>query len=294
MQKCNICPRKCNIDRSVNKGFCGQGDNIVVARAALHMWEEPCISGDKGSGTVFFSGCNLKCVYCQNHSISSLHNGKEITIDRLSEIFLELQDKGALNINLVTPTHYVYQIIEALKIAKDKGLVIPIVYNSSGYESVDTLKLLDGFIDIYLPDFKYYDDTYSIKYSNAPNYFNTASLAIDEMVRQVGKIEFDEFGIMKKGIIVRHLLLPGLINDSKKILDYLYNKYKDSIYISIMNQYTPLPHVKKYPELDRKVSDEEYDELIDYAIDLGITNAFIQEGETCLESFIPEFDNQGV
>lgn len=292
--KCSICPRNCMIDRTEKKGFCGETYDLVVARASLHMWEEPCISGKSGSGTVFFSGCNLKCVYCQNYNISNKNNGKQITINRLSEIFLELQQRGALNINLVTPTHYVPQIIKALKLAKSNGLNIPIVYNSSGYESVDTLKTLDGLIDIYLPDFKYYDDTYSIKYSNAPNYFNIASNAIDEMVRQVGLPKFDKNGIMKKGVIVRHLLLPGLINDSKKILKYLYDTYKDSIYISIINQYTPLPHVKKYKELDRKITVKEYDELINYAIDLGITNGFIQEGETCKTSFIPEFNNEGV
>lgn len=292
--KCNICPRKCMIDRTKNKGFCGETYDLAVARASLHMWEEPCISGDKGSGTVFFSGCNLKCVYCQNYNISTMNNGKKITIERLVDIFLELQKKDALNINLVTPTHYVPQIIEALKLAKNKGLTIPIVYNSSGYESVDTLKKLEGLVDIYLPDFKYYDDIYSIKYSNAPNYFAIASTALSEMVRQVGLPKFDKNGIMKKGVIVRHLLLPGLINDSKKILEYLYNTYKDDIYISIMNQYTPLPHVKKYKELDRKITDKEYDELINYAINLGITNGFIQEGETCKTSFIPEFNNEGV
>lgn len=292
--KCNLCPRNCMINRIKTKGFCGETYDLVVARASLHMWEEPCISGDTGSGTVFFSGCNLKCVYCQNYNISTKNNGKKITVDRLSEIFLELQEKGALNINLVTPTHYVLQIIEALKLAKNKGLTIPIVYNSSGYESVDTLKLLDGLIDIYLPDFKYYDDIYSIKYSKASNYFDIASKSLEEMVRQVGLPEFNENGIMKKGVIVRHLLLPGLLNDSKKILEYLYKTYKDKIYISIMNQYTPLPHVSVYPELDRKVTDEEYNEIINYAIDLGITNGFIQEGETCDVSFIPDFNNEGV
>lgn len=294
LEKCTLCPRKCMIDRCKHKGFCGETYDIVIAKAYLHMWEEPCISGDKGSGTVFFSGCTLKCVYCQNYNISTLLNGKKISVERLAEIFLELQEKQALNINLVTPTHYVYQIIDALKIAKKNGLNIPIVYNSSGYEDIDTLKLLDGLIDIYLPDFKYYDDTYSIKYSNAPNYFKVASESLEEMVRQVGLPKFDEFGIMKKGVIVRHLLLPNLINDSKKILKYLYDTYKDSIYLSIMNQYTPMPNIKKYPELNRKVTTEEYDELIEYAIDLGVTNAFIQEGDTCSESFIPDFNNEGV
>ncbi len=282
------------VNRNQTAGFCGETNKLVVARASLHMWEEPCISGETGSGTVFFSGCNLKCVFCQNFDISSKCHGKEITVERLAEIFLELQEKGALNINLVTPTHYVIQIISALKIAKKNGLNIPIVYNTSCYEKRETIKLLDGLIDIYLPDFKYFDNQYSNKYSKAPNYFEYASEALDEMVKQVGCAEFDENGIMKKGVIVRHLLLPGLISDSKNVLKYLYDTYKDKIYISIMNQYTPLPHVSKYQELNRKVTEQEYDELINYAIDLGIENGFIQEGETCSESFIPEFDNRGV
>ena len=294
MNLCNLCPRKCNINRDEKKGFCGQTNKIKVSKAYLHMWEEPCLSGNTGSGTVFFNGCNLKCVYCQNYNISSSDCGKEITIERLSEIFIELQKKGALNINLVTPTHFVIQIIEAIKLAKSNGLNIPIVYNSSGYESVETLKLLNGLIDIYLPDFKYFDNKYAKKYSSCSNYFENASLALDEMYRQVGTPIFDDNGIMKKGVIVRHLILPGLTNDSKKIINYLYSKYKDNIYISIMNQYTPLENVKKYPEINRKITEDEYDDVINYAIELGIENAFIQEGDTCKESFIPDFDYEGV
>ena len=295
LKNCTLCPRNCNVDRTQGKvGYCGATDELVVARAALHMWEEPCISGEKGSGTVFFSGCSVGCVYCQNYSIARGLSGKNITIERLSDIFLELQDKNANNINLVTPTHYVPQTLEAITIAKEKGLNIPIVYNTSGYEKVETLKLLDGFIDIYLPDLKYKDENIAGRYSNAKDYFKYASKAIEEMVRQIGSPIFDEYGIMKKGVIVRHLILPGFIEDSKNIIKYLYKTYGSSIYISIMNQYTPLPHVNKYPEINRKIEDKEYDEVVNYAIGLGVENGFIQEGETALESFIPQFNNEGV
>ena len=292
---CKLCPRNCKIDRLNNKiGFCKATDKLKVARAALHFWEEPCISGEKGSGTVFFSNCTLKCVFCQNNDISECSAGKEISIERLSDIFLELQHKGALNINLVTPTHYVPQIIEGLKIAKNKGLNLPIIYNSSGYENIETLRYLKGYIDVYLPDLKYFSNKYSLKYSNAKDYFNFAIKAIDEMVKQVGDIQFDKNGIIKKGVIVRHLLLPGLLFDSKKILDYLHKTYDDKIYISIMNQYTPLAHVENYPEINKKISEKYYNTIIDYAISIGIQNAFIQEEGTAKESFIPAFDYEGV
>lgn len=295
LKNCKLCPRNCNVDRLNNKiGFCKATDKLKIARAALHFWEEPCISGEKGSGTVFFSNCTLKCVFCQNNDISQCDVGKEISIERLSNIFLELQDKGALNINLVTPTHYVPQIIEALKIAKNQGLNLPIIYNSSGYENIETLKLLDGYIDIYLPDLKYYNNKYSIKYSNARNYFDLAIKAIEEMVKQVGKAKFNENGIIEKGVIVRHLLLPGLLFDSKKVLDALYNKFGNKIYISIMNQYTPLKHVENYPEINKKISKKYYDAIIDYAISIGIENGFIQEDGTAKESFIPTFNYEGI
>lgn len=295
LKDCTLCPRNCHVDRTQGKkGYCGTTDELVVARAALHMWEEPCISGVKGSGTVFFSGCSVGCVYCQNYNIAKGLIGKNITIERLSDIFMELQKKEANNINLVTPSHYVPQIIEAISIAREKGLCIPIVYNSSGYEKADTIKLLDGIIDVYLPDLKYMDEIPAKRYSNAPDYFNYASKAIDEMVRQVGEPVFDENGIIKKGVIVRHLTLPGYIEDSKNIIKYLYKTYGNKIYISIMNQYTPLSHVKKYPEINRKITKEEYDQLVDYAIDIGVENGFIQEGETALESFIPQFNCEGV
>jgi len=295
LEKCELCPRNCKINRlNGEMGFCGATNKIRIARASLHLWEEPCISGLNGSGTIFFSFCNLKCVYCQNYNISTKNYGKEITINKLSEIMLELQEKGANNINLVTPTHYVPQIIEAIKIARRKKLTIPIVYNTSGYEKKETIKLLNGYIDIYLTDVKYFSDEYALKYSKAKNYFKYASENLDEMFKQVGTPTFNEDGIMTKGIIVRNLVLPNLVNDSKKIINYLYNTYNDNIYISIMNQYTPLEHVKKYNELNRTITQNEYDEVIDYALNLGMENAFIQEGETQKESFIPDFDNTGI
>jgi len=295
LKDCTLCPRNCHIDRTNGQvGYCRATDKLMVARAALHMWEEPCISGDSGSGTVFFSGCSLGCVYCQNTEISKGLVGKTITVERLSDIFLELQSKGAKNINLVTASHFVPQIIEAIAISKNKGLVLPIVYNCSGYEKKESLKMLEGYIDVYLPDFKYKSGELSKKYSNCEDYFQYAKEAVNEMHRQVGKPIFNEDGIMIKGVLVRHLLLPGNVDDSKEIIKYIYETYKDSIYISIMNQYTPMPQIAKYEELNRKVKEDEYDEVIDYAISLGIVNGFIQDGDTAEESFIPDFNNEGV
>ena len=286
---CTLCPRNCKVNRNNNElGFCKASNKIKIARYSLHLWEEPCISGDEGSGTIFFSCCNLKCIFCQNYDISTNNLGKEITIERFADICLELQNKKANNINLVTPTMYIPLIKEGLILAKEKGLHIPIVYNSSGWENVEALKELDGLIDIYLPDFKYCDDELAKEFSNVFNYFEITSNALKEMYKQVGKNQFKD-NMMTKGIIVRHLLLPSHIDDSKKIIKYLYDTYKDNIYISIMNQYTPVRKINKYSELNNTVSDNEYNELINYACDLGITNAFIQEGETCKESFIPDF-----
>jgi len=291
LNKCNICPRECQVNRNNNElGFCKCNNEIKIANYSLHMWEEPCISGETGSGTIFFSYCNLQCIYCQNYEISTLHKGKTITQEELINIFLELQERGALNINLVTPTHYVPFIKDALIIAKQKGLTIPIIYNTSSYEKVDTLKSLEGLIDVYLPDLKYYDNELGIKYSKCNNYFEYATTAIEEMYNQVGKVRIIN-GIIKKGVIVRHLVLPGHIEESKKIIKYLYEKYGDNIYISIMNQFTPVNKVN-YSNLNRTLTEEEYDEVIDYAYDLGVRNAFIQEGETCVESFIPKFSDK--
>ena len=289
--KCNLCPRKCNVDREKKLGYCMAPNKIVVANASLYFFEEPCISGNKGSGTIFFSYCNLKCIFCQNYEISIEHVGKEITIEKLSNICLVLQRKGALNINLVTPTCYINFIIDAIKLAKENGLKLPIVYNTSGYETVETIKLLKGTVDIYLPDIKYYSDEKAIKYSNAPNYFKIATSALQEMYNQVGKAKFNKDNIMIKGVLVRHLMLPNMKEDSKKIIEYLYNTYKDNIYISIMNQYTPMKKYK-FNELNQTIDNNSYDEVINYAYDLGVRNAYIQEGGTCDKSFIPDFKSQ--
>lgn len=293
---CNLCPRKCNADRANGiPGYCGETASIRAARASLHMWEEPCISGKTGSGTVFFSGCPLKCVFCQNNTIATNQTGKTISESRLAEIFLELQEKGACNINLVTPTHFVPQIVSALNMAKSQGLSIPIVYNTGSYENADTLRFLEGLVDIYLPDLKYFSSTLSSRYSNAPDYFTVACTAIAEMFRQVGTPVFDEnTGLMKRGVIVRHLLLPTCLEDSKKVMDYLYNTYKNDIYVSIMSQYTPMGQFDNMPELNRKVFRREYDSLVDYCVNLGIENGFIQEEDVASDSFIPPFDLKGI
>lgn len=338
MENCMLCPRECSVNRKKGEmGVCGQTAAIKAARAALHMWEEPCISGQNGSGTVFFSGCNLGCIFCQNHNIATGKAGIEISIERLAEIFLELQEKGANNINLVTAGHFVSQVVGALKLAKQQGLYLPVVYNTSSYEKVETLRLLEGYVDIYLPDLKYVDSAISSRYSHAADYFTCASAAIAEMVRQVGEPEFvferaagkegssaefladekkkiseqqnnmifdaaeyqerSEAGeslLMRKGVIVRHLVMPDCVEDSKRVISYLLKTYGGQIFISIMNQYTPLPQCREYPELSRRVTEAEYDAVVDYAIELGIENGFIQEGDVAEESFIPEFDGEGI
>lgn len=291
MQTCNLCPRNCKVNRKIEAGVCGELDTIRIARASLHMWEEPPISGTNGSGTVFFTGCPLHCVFCQNHNIADGTNGIAITVDELCAIFLKLQKMGAHNINLVTATHFVPDVVSAIRKAKENGLIIPIVYNTSGYETVETLKMLDGIVDVYLPDFKYVSAELSTKYSNAKDYFDVASHALSEMFRQVGAPQFDG-NLIKKGVVVRHLILPGCTDDSKAVMDYLYRTYGDDIFISIMNQYTPLSaQLAHYPELDRTLSGFEYDEVVDFAVELGITNAFVQEGAAAAESFIPDFEN---
>lgn len=291
LKSCQLCPRKCGANRTSSElGFCGSSDKIRIARSSLHHWEEPCISGEKGSGTVFFSYCTLKCVFCQNYGISTQNHGRDISENELSECFLDLQAQGAHNINLVTPTHFVPQIISAIDIARKNGLTLPIIYNTSGYENVETIKMLDGYVDVFLPDLKYFDNKYAEKYSNAKNYFTIASQAIKQMFRQVGKCEFDNAGIIKKGVIVRHLMLPGLLFDTKKILDYLNAEYGNDIFISIMSQYTPLSTLPdNFPELNKKINPKHYDAILDYAANLGIENAYIQESSSASESFIPDF-----
>ena len=319
LDECSLCNRNCKINRNNNElGFCKASNNVKIARASLHLWEEPPISQGNGSGTVFFSHCNLNCVFCQNHNISQvtaeyipaicdLNNleiktldkdssviGMEISIERLSEVFLELQEKGANNINLVTPTHYVPQIIEALKIAKSNNLIIPVLYNTNSYDSIETIKSLAGYIDVYLPDFKYFNDKYALKYSNAKNYLSNTIEIIDEMVNQVGKPVFSEAGLMVKGVIIRHLMLPGLLFDSKKVVDYTYTKYSDDVYISLMNQYVPMFKASNYPEINKPLNPKHYDSLINYALDLGIKNGFIQGDGTNNTSYIPDFNLDGV
>ena len=346
---CCLCPRNCHVDRTQGKtGYCGQSDQVRAARAALHMWEEPCISGDAGSGAVFFSGCTLGCVFCQNHSIAAGSVGKTISTERLAEIFLELQDQNAWNINLVTAGHFAPQVVQALKLAKGQELKLPVVYNTSGYEKVETLRMFEGLVDIYLPDFKYLSAELADTYSHAADYPQVAKLALQEMVRQVGNAQFeiisgknagmltnelavdvaysdglhegsidnpniaerdravlgadeaDEFEDsilerMLRGVVVRHLVLPEHVEESKNVIRYLYETYGNQIYISIMNQYTPMPGIEaRYPELGRKITPQEYDEIVDYAIEIGVENGFIQDGETAEESFIPEFDITGV
>ena len=293
---CMLCPRECNADRASNqKGYCGETNEIKIARAALHMWEEPCICAGNGSGAVFFSGCPLQCIFCQNADIATGACGKVIAPGRLTEIFLELQEKGACNINLITPTHFIHQIIPALRQAKYEGLSIPVVYNTGGYEKADTLRLIEGLVDIYLPDFKYVSSRLSARYSNAPDYFETACTAIAEMFRQVGPPVMDsKTGLMKKGLIVRHLMMPRHLADSKRVIAYLFETYRHNIYISIMNQYTPMHVFADMPELSRRVSRKEYHALADYCISLGVENGYFQEGDTASESFIPPFDYTGV
>lgn len=269
-------------------------DELMAARAALHYWEEPCISGTEGSGAVFFSGCTLRCVFCQNAEIAAGHAGKMLSVDRLADIFLELQEKKANNLNLVTATHFLPLILPALEKAKAKGFKIPVVYNTGGYEKTEIIKMLDGIVDIWLPDHKYRSSELSAKYSRAKDYPEKAASALEQMVQQTGISVFDKRGMMKKGVIVRHLVLPGCISDSKDVLEYLWDHFGNKIYVSIMSQYTPLPHVTAWPELNRQVTQEEYEEVVDYARFLGMSQVYIQEGECAKDSFIPAFDCEGI
>ena len=295
MNHCTLCPRMCGADRRAGeKGFCGMDGAVRGARAALHMWEEPCISGEKGSGAVFFSGCTLRCVFCQNREIANGRYGKEISLQRLTEIFLELQEKGAANINLVTASHFAVPVKEALVQAKKQGLKIPVIYNTGGYERIETVKFLEPVVDVWLPDFKYMDSELARKYSKAKDYPQVAKEALEEMVRHKNRCVFDDEGYIQSGVVVRHLLLPGHTKDSRKILSYLHETYGNQIYISIMNQYTPLPQVKDIEPLNRKVTPREYERVLEYATEIGIEQGYIQEGETAKESFIPLFDYEGL
>ena len=290
---CNLCPRKCNIDRNEHIGYCKAGNDIKIAKAFLHMWEEPCISGENGSGTIFFSHCNLGCVFCQNYEVSHNGFGKTVTIDRLAEIMLELQTSKANNINLVTPTPYIKQIAEAIGQARKMGLKLPVIYNSSGYESVEALKTLEGLIDVYLPDLKYFDNKYGVKYSNTFEYFNFASKAVLEMLRQVGVPQFED-GLLKRGLMIRHMMLPGLLFDTKKIIDWVIENLPEEVYLNIMCQYTPMGNAANYPEINKRLNKKHYEAVIDYAVENGIRNGFFQDFDSSSAEYTPKFDFEGV
>lgn len=290
---CKLCPRKCGIDRSANYGFCHADDKVELALVSLHQWEEPCLSGTNGAGTVFFSHCNMRCIFCQNHEISTEGKGFKISLQRLAQIFLEQQQRKAHCLELVTPTHYLPHIIKALDIAKKQGLTIPIVYNTSGYECVDILNELKNYVDVFLPDFKYFSIDTAKEYSHAPDYPEIVKQAIAKMYELVGKPVFKN-GIMQKGIIVRHLILPWHYKESMQIIDYLWNTYGDNIYLSLMNQYTPMYKALTHPKLKRRLTTFEYDKVVNHALDIGVTKCFIQEGKTATEKFVPHFDGTNV
>lgn len=289
-KECVLCPRKCKAYRSITCGVCGAGNGVRIARVGLHKWEEPCISCGNGSGTVFFSGCSLKCVFCQNKEISRGFKGVDITAGELSCEFLKLQDMGAANINLVTPTHYTEDIIRALDMVKHK-LCIPVCYNCGGYENVDTLDRLNGYIDIFMPDIKYFSSEYSGKYSSAPDYFDIASKAVKKMHDMVGYADIDEYGRMKKGVLVRHLVLPSLYKDSIAILEYLASEYDvTKLTISIMSQYFPTESCEKFPEINRKLTTLEYNKVVRRAEELGLVNGYMQDKASAVKDFVPDFD----
>ncbi|HWR62555.1 MAG TPA: radical SAM protein [Clostridia bacterium] len=294
LMNCRLCPRSCGANRYVKPGSCGAGAEVMAAKAFLHRWEEPCISGERGSGTIFFSGCNMKCVFCQNHEISQEHFGKAISVERLSGIMLELQEKGAANINLVSPTPYALHIREAVAAARQKGLRLPIIYNTNGYEAAETIAGLEGTVDIYLPDMKYFRDAYGIKYSDTKDYFRHASEAVTAMFRQVGHPVFDAGGMMKRGVLIRHLILPELLEDSKKILKWIRDKLGTQAYVSLMCQYIPMYKACKYEEINRRLEDWEYELILDYFFKIGLENGFAQEHGSAADDYVPDFDLDGI
>ena len=293
MKPCELCPRRCRVDRVNRLGFCSAGENLRVALVSLHKWEEPCLIGKNGAGTIFFSHCNLKCVYCQNFSISHEGFGAEISVKRLAEIFIEQQRRGAANIELVTPTHYADKICAAIDIAKARGLTLPIVWNSNAYENLETLENLRGRVDIFLPDLKYFDDVPAKIFSNAPNYFSIASAAVKKMFELVGSAQIAG-GLMTRGVIVRHLILPNFRRDSIKIVDWLYKTFGDEIFISLMNQYTPIYRAADFKKISRPLTTFEYESVLNHAEKLGIKNCFVQIGKTADKNFIPNFNLDGV
>ena len=289
MSVCNLCPRGCAVDRKTDKGYCSSGDEIILSKAMLHMWEEPCISGTNGSGAVFFGGCHLGCIYCQNSAIALNQRGRKVSEKELCDVFLDLQKRGAHNINLVTPTHFADKIANVVSMAKKEGLCVPVIYNTGGYERKETVAMLKDTVDVYLPDFKYINSDTAQKYSNAPDYPQRAKEALEEMVQQKSVIKKDLGGLVTEGVIVRHMLLPGSLKNSKAVIEYLYKTYGDSIYISIMNQYTPIKEFEDHPELSFVPTQREYQKLIDYALSLGVKNAYIQGDGASSKEFIPDF-----
>ncbi|MBQ5418893.1 MAG: radical SAM protein [Selenomonas sp.] len=291
---CNLCPRRCGVNRTKRVGFCGAGEKVRIALVSLHQWEEPCLVGEKGAGTVFFSYCSLRCVYCQNHAISHGGQGVEVTTERLAEIFLEQQARGAATLDLVTPTHYVPQIIAALDIAKARGLTLPVVYNSSAYENVETIEALKGYVDVYLPDMKYMSAASGGEYSAAADYFAAASAAITRMVEQVGPVQFTADGQLRRGVLVRHMVLPGHRHESMDIVKWLWETFGKTVQVSLMNQYTPMYKAAEHKPLNRRLTTFEYDSVVDYALQLGMENAYIQERRSASAEFVPDFNGAGV
>lgn len=295
-ETCALCPRMCRVNRAVQTGFCGAGTVPKIARAALHHWEEPCLSGTNGSGAVFFSGCTLKCVFCQNYTLSHEHFGKEVSTERLAQIFLELQEQGAHNINLVTATHYLPSVLAALELARPK-LCIPVVYNCGGYERPETIRLLDGYVDIYLPDLKYYDGRLAKKYSAAEDYFSFASGAIKEMIRQTGPLVWNakDPSLLSKGVILRHMVLPGAKDDSIRLLHWIHDELPAGHFLlSIMSQYTPFYKSSMFPEINRRITTYEYEKVVDEAVRLGLTDGYMQKKSSAREEYTPPFDLSGV
>ncbi|MGI6076131.1 MAG: radical SAM protein [Pyramidobacter sp.] len=294
LERCDLCPRRCGVNRAAGAtGYCGAGILPRVALVSLHRWEEPCLTGAKGAGTVFFSHCTMKCLFCQNYQISCRGTGIEVSVRRLSEIFIEQQRRGAASLDLVTPTHYAPQIIEALDLAKRRGFSLPVVYNCGGYELPEAVEALRGWVDVFLPDLKYYDDRLARSYSHAPDYFKYASASIEKMFDITGPAVIEN-GMMTRGVLVRHLILPGQTCDSMKVLDYLHGTFGSAIYVSLMNQYTPMPQTAGIPGLNRRLTTLEYNRVLDYAESLGMVNCYIQKGRTAMEKFIPRFDGRNV
>ncbi len=291
---CNLCPRRCGVNRTQRAGFCGAGKKVRIALVSLHQWEEPCLVGERGAGTVFFSYCNLRCVYCQNHEISHGGKGQEVSVERLAEIFLEQQARGAATLDLVTPTHYVPQIIAALDMAKERGFDLPVVYNSSGYETVETVEALRGYVDIFLPDLKYMSAESGGEYSAATDYFSYASAAIKKMVEITGPVQFADNGQMTRGVLVRHMVLPGHRHESMDLMKWLWENFGRTIQVSLMNQYTPMYKASEHKKINRRLTTFEYESVVDYVLDFGMENVYVQERRSASEEYVPEFNGAGV